>query len=59
MVAKLLGSVSRKFNAITSSIEQFQDIYSLTLDKILRSLRIHEDKVKDRSANREEKAPLG
>ena len=58
VVAKLLRSVSRRFDAITSSIEQFQDIDSLTLDEVLRSLEIHEDKVNNISVKREEKALL-
>ena len=44
VVAKLLRSVSRKFDAINSCIEQFQDTDSLTLDEVLRSLEIHKDK---------------
>ena len=45
-------------DSITSSIEQFQDVDNLTLDEVRRSLKIHEDKLKDRSAKREEKALL-
>ena len=56
--AKLLQSISRKFYSITSSIEEFYDVNSLTLDEVLGSLKIHEDKLKDRSVKREEKALL-
>ena len=57
-VAAKLQSVAGKFDSITSSIEQFQDVDNLTLDAVLRSLKIHEDKLKDRSVKREEKALL-
>ena len=50
---KLLRSVAGKFDSITSSIEKFQDVENLTLDEVLRSLKIHEDKLKDRSMKRE------
>ena len=56
--AKLLRSVAGKFDSITSSIEQFQDVNNLTLDGVLGSLKIHEDKLNDRSVKREEKALL-
>ncbi|CAA6674327.1 unnamed protein product [Spirodela intermedia] len=54
----LLRSVSSKFDAITSSIEQFQVFDSLTLDEVIGSLKINEDKLKDRSTKTEEKALL-
>ena len=55
---KLLRSVAKKFNPISSSIEQFQDTDNLTLDEVLGSQKIHEDKLKDRFAKREEKSLL-
>ena len=58
VAAKILRSVAEKFDSITSSIEQFQDVDNLTLDEVLGSLTIHEDKLKDRSMKREEKALL-
>ena len=58
VAAKLLRSVAGKFESITSSIEQFQDIDNLTLNEVLGSLKIHEDKLKDRSLKGEEKALL-
>ena len=58
VAAKILRSVAEQFDSITSSIEQFQDVDNLTLDEVLGSLTIHEDKLKDRSMKREEKALL-
>ena len=58
VAAKLLRSVAGKFDSITSSIEQFQDVDNLTLYEVLGSLKIHEDKLKDRSVKRKEKALL-
>lgn len=48
VVSKLLHLVSSKFDSITSSIEQFQDLDSLTLEEIVGSLKVHEDKLKNR-----------
>ena len=58
VAAKLLQFVSGKFHSITNSIEQFEDINNLTLDEVLGSLKIHEDKLKDKFLKREEKALL-
>ncbi|CAA7401824.1 unnamed protein product [Spirodela intermedia] len=44
IVFKLLRSVLGKFGAITSLIDQFQDFDSLTLDEVIGSLKVHEDK---------------
>lgn len=52
--AKLLRSVSGKFDLITSSIEQFQDLDAILVEEVLGTLKIHEDKLQDRSIKREE-----
>ena len=54
--SKLLRSVSRMFNAITNAIKQFQELETTALEEIIA--KIHEDKLKDRMAKREEKALL-
>ena len=53
--AKLLRSVSSKFNAITTLIEQFQDLETFTLEEVIGTLKVHEDKLKARMVKREEK----
>ena len=44
VISKLLRSFSSKFDAITSSIEKFQDIDSLKLDVLFGSSKIQKDK---------------
>ena len=58
VAAKLLRSVSSKFDAITTSIEQFQDLETITLEEVIGTLKVHEDKLKARMVKREEKALL-
>ena len=55
---KLLRSVSSKLDAITTSIEQFQDLEMITLEEVISTLKVHEDKVKAHVVKREEKALL-
>ena len=58
VAAKLLRSVSGKFDAITTSIEQFQDLETITLEEVIGTLKVHEDKLNARMVKREEKALL-
>ena len=55
---KLLRSVSGKFDVITTSIEKFQDLEMITLEEVIGTLKVHEDKLKARMVKREEKALL-
>ncbi|XP_078436630.1 uncharacterized protein LOC144707399 [Wolffia australiana] len=48
VVAKLLRVTLAKFDSITSSIEQFGEMESMTLEEAVGALKIHEDKLKDR-----------
>ena len=58
VAAKLLSSVSDKFGAITTSIKQFQDLETITLEEVISTLKVHEDKIKAHLVKREEKALL-
>ena len=58
IVSKLLCATPEKFDPITSSMEQFGDIDTMTLDEAIDSLKIHEDKLRDREEEREERAFL-
>ena len=58
VAAKLLRSVSGKFDAITTLIEQFQDLKTITLEEVIGTLKVHEDKLKAHMVTREEKALL-
>ena len=48
VAAKLLSSVSGKFDAITTSIERFEDLEMITLKEVIDTLKVHEDKIKAR-----------
>ena len=52
LVAKLLRATHGKFDTITSSIEQFGDMDSMSLEEGIGSLKIYEEKLRDREAQR-------
>ena len=58
IVSKLLRATPVKYDPITSSMEQFGDLDTMTLDKAISSLKIHDDKLQDREEEREERAFL-
>ena len=57
-VSKHFRSVSKNYDAITSSIEHFQEIDLLTLEEADASSKIHEDKLKESYTKKEEKTLL-
>ncbi|XP_078435019.1 uncharacterized protein LOC144706015 [Wolffia australiana] len=58
VVAKLLRATLAKFDSITSSIEQFGEMESMTLEEAVGSHKIHEGKLKDRQSRRDEQVLL-
>ncbi|CAA6670811.1 unnamed protein product [Spirodela intermedia] len=46
VVAKLLRATPGRFNPITASLEQFDDIDSMPFEEVVRSLKIYEEKLK-------------
>ena len=58
IVCKLLRVTPEKYNPIMSSMEQFGDLDTMTLDEAIGSLKIHEDKLRDREEEREDQAFL-
>ena len=56
--AKLLCFISSKFDAITISIEKFQDHETITLEEVIGTLKVHEDQIKARLVKRGEKVVL-
>ena len=58
VTAKLQQSISSKFDAITTFIKKFRDREMITLEEVIGTLKVHEDKIKTRSAKREDKALL-
>ena len=58
LVAKLLRAASKKFDALSSYIEQFGDMDSMSLEEAIGLLKIYEEKLQDREAQREEQLLL-
>ena len=58
VATKLLCFISGKFDTITTSIEQFQDLETIILEEVIGTLKVHEGKLKARMVKREEKALL-
>ena len=58
IASKHFRSVSGNFDSITISIEQFQHLDTITLEDLIATLKMNEDKLKDRLFKREEKALL-
>lgn len=52
VVAKLLRAILAKFDPITSSIGQFGDMNSMALKEVVGSLKIYEEKLRDRQTRR-------
>ena len=45
IVSKLLHATPAKYDPITSSMEQFEDLDTMTLNEAIGSPKIHEDKL--------------
>ena len=58
LVAKLLRAAPANFDAITPSIEQFGDMNSMSLEEVIGSLKIYEEKFRDQEALREDQLLL-
>ena len=58
IVSKLLHATPAKYDPVTSSMEQFGDLDAMTLDEAIGSLKIHEDKLRDREEEKEDRAFL-
>ncbi|XP_078436631.1 uncharacterized protein LOC144707400 [Wolffia australiana] len=56
VVPNFLRATPAKFDATTTSIGQFSDIDNMSLDEAVGSLKLHEDKIKDRQDKRDELA---
>ena len=58
IVSKLLRAKPKKYDPVTSSMEQFGDLDTMTLDEAIGSLKIHEDKLRDCEEEREDRGFL-
>ena len=58
VIAKLLRSMPVKYDSLTYFLENFGNMRSLSVDKVIRSLRVHEHKLQERDLREEEQALL-
>ena len=57
-VAKLLRSMPVKYDSLTFSLEQLGNMRSLSVDEVIRSLRVHEQRLQERYSSEEEQVLL-
>lgn len=57
-VKKFLRSVSSKFLQITSTIEQFGDLKTMTMEEAVGSLKAHEERIKGKTESKESRLLL-
>ena len=55
VVAKLLRSMPVKYYSLTFSVEHFKNMRVLNVDKVIGSLRVHEQRLQERESREEEK----
>lgn len=56
MVAKILRSLSSKFNHVVAAIEESKDLSTYSMDKLSGSLQAHEVRIQKSNEKSEEKA---
>ena len=54
VVAKLLQSMQIMYDSLTFSLEQFRNMRDLSVDEVIRSLRVHEQRHHERESREEE-----
>ena len=57
-MVKLLQSMPVKYDSLTFSLEQFGNIRVLSVDEVIRSLRVHEQRLQERESREEEQVLL-
>ena len=57
-VAKLLRSMPVKYDSLTFSLEQFRNMRGLSVDEVIGSLRVHEQRLQERDSREEEQVLL-
>ena len=58
VVGKLLHSMPVKYYSLTFSLEQFRNMRVLSFDEVIRSLRVHEQRLQERKSREEEQVLL-
>ena len=58
VVAKLLRSMPVKYDSLTFSLEQFGNMRGLSVDEVIGSLRVHEQRLQERDSREEEQVLL-
>ena len=53
-MAKLLLSMPLKYDSLTFSLEQFRNMRVLSVDEVIESLRVHEQRIQERELREEE-----
>ena len=57
-MTKLLQSMPVKYDSLTFSLEQFGNMKSLSVDEVIGSLRVHEQRLQERDSREEEQVLL-
>ena len=57
-MAKLLRSMPVKYDSLTFSLEQFGNMRGLSVDEVIGSLRVHEQRLQERDSREEEQVLL-
>ena len=57
-MAKLLRSMSFKYDSLTFSLEQFRNLRGLSVDEVIGCLRVHEQRLQERDSRKEEQVLL-
>ena len=58
VVAKFLRSMPVKYDSLTFSLEQFENMRGLSVDEVIGSLRVHEQRVQERDSMEDEQVLL-
>ena len=58
VVVKLLRSIPVKYDSLTFSLEQFGNMRGLSVDEVIGSLRVHEQRLQERDSREEEQVLL-
>ena len=58
VMAKLLRSMLLKYDSLTFSLEQFGNMRGLSVDEVIGSLRVHEQRLQERESREQEQVLL-
>ena len=58
VVCKLLRATTPRYDSLTLSLEQFGSLDKMNLDEVVGSLKVHEQRLKDRESREEDQSLL-